>query len=250
MKSSKVMKVFEQYVKKYDLNNSNIKMKYFHSLKTMELARDLATTLGIFDEEEIAVCELIGLFHEIGSFDSTPNYKMMNSISEDYTEKTLDILFKQGVLRKITDDTKYDDIIKLAIFAYNKSDMPTKVDEKTLHFCAVLRDVHRIDTFRLIIDYPFMDVRIDEYPSDMVYNDFKLFRVISEKLGENNADEVLIVLSNTFDLKYKYSYYLLKNNNYVNKTIASLNFGSKEVENFFKQLAKVLNSYIERKIGG
>ena len=88
MKSSKVMKVFEQYVKKYDLNNSNIKMKYFHSLKTMELARDLATTLGIFDEEEIAVCELIGLFHEIGSFDSTPNYKMMNSISEDYTEKT------------------------------------------------------------------------------------------------------------------------------------------------------------------
>ena len=55
MKSSRVMKIFEQYVRKYDMNNVNIKSKYFHSLKVMEIAKELANGLGIFDEEEISV---------------------------------------------------------------------------------------------------------------------------------------------------------------------------------------------------
>ena len=54
MKSSRVMKIFEQYVRKYDMNNVNIKAKYFHSLKVMEIAKELANGLGIFDEEEIS----------------------------------------------------------------------------------------------------------------------------------------------------------------------------------------------------
>ena len=48
------MKIFEQYVRKYDMNNINIKARYFHSLKVMEIAKDLATELGIFTDEEIA----------------------------------------------------------------------------------------------------------------------------------------------------------------------------------------------------
>ena len=53
MKSSRIMKIFEQYVRKYDMNNVNIKSRYFHSLKVMEIAKELATGLGIFTEEEI-----------------------------------------------------------------------------------------------------------------------------------------------------------------------------------------------------
>ena len=48
MKSSRIMKIFEQYVRKYDMNNINIKARYFHSLKVMEIAKDLATELHIF----------------------------------------------------------------------------------------------------------------------------------------------------------------------------------------------------------
>ena len=46
MKSSRIMRVFENYVKQYDMNNVNIKMRYFHSLKVMEIARDLAIKTG------------------------------------------------------------------------------------------------------------------------------------------------------------------------------------------------------------
>ena len=38
-------------------------------------------------------------------------------------------------------------------------------------------------------------------------------------------------------------------NNYISKIIESLTFTNKEVEGFFKQIEKVLITYVDRKIG-
>lgn len=249
MKSSRIMKIFEQYVKKFDMNNTNIKSKYFHSLKTMELSREIATSLGTFTEEEITVCELIGLFHEIGSFDKNPDFHILNDNSEDYTTKTLEILFTEGLIRKITADTKYDGVIKFAIYSLNKNGYPNNLDKKIIQFCDILKDSHKLDLFRLIINYPYLDTRIDNYPTSMVYNDFKLFRTIEEKLTENNSDEILLILSNIFSLNFKYSYYIAKRENYITKLINSLSYSEKNIKKFFSSLENVLNVYIERKIG-
>lgn len=243
------MKIFEQYVKQFDMNNMNIKLKYFHSLKTMELSREIAASLGIFSEEEIVVCELIGLFHDIGSFDKNPEFHIINDNFEDYANKTLEILFTNGLIRKITNDTKYDGIIKFAIYSLNKVGYPNNLDKKIISFCDVLKDSHKIDFFRLVINYPYLDTRIDSYPSAMVYNDFKLFRTIYDKLTENNADEILLVLSNVFSLNFRYSYYLCKRENYISKLIGSLSYSEKMIEKFFGSLENVLNVYIDRKIG-
>ena len=249
MKSSRVMKIFEQYVKKFDMNNANIKAKYFHSLKTMELSREIATNLEMFNEEEIVVCELIGLFHEIGSFDKNPDFHIINDNTEDYTNKTLEILFEDGLIRKITPDTKYDGIIKFAIYSLNKVGYPNNLDEKITTFCDILKDSHKLDLFRLVINYPYLDTRVDNYPTAMVYNEFKLFRTIEEKLTENNADEILLILSNIFSLKFKYSYYLAKQGNYITKLMESLSYNDDNIHIFFSSLENVLNIYIERKIG-
>ena len=37
------------------MNSAYAKAKYFHSLKSMDLARNIASELGIFDEDEIVV---------------------------------------------------------------------------------------------------------------------------------------------------------------------------------------------------
>ena len=127
MKSSRIMKIFEQYVRKYDMNNINIKARYFHSLKVMEIVKDLATELGIFTEEEIAVCELIGLFHEIGNFSSTPNYHI-DEDNEDSSNKAIDVLFNKGLIREISKDKTYDNVIKIALFAYDKNGFHVKLN--------------------------------------------------------------------------------------------------------------------------
>ena len=249
IKSSRVMKVFEQYVKKFNMNNNNIKAKYFHSLKVMEISSDIASTIGIFNEEEIAVCELIALFHEIANFDEAPNYTIEKENLEDYALKSVEVLFDKDIMRKITDDTKYDDVIKLAIFACNKNGIPSNVSPKMAAFCKVLRDAHKIDSFRMILNYPIIDSHIECFPSSVVYDRFKQFKVVDKKMSESNADEVLIALSTAFDLNYRYSYAILKRCGYVDKVIEFLSFNAKNINAFFNQIARVLNTYIDRKIG-
>lgn len=248
MKSSRVMKIFEQYVRKYDMNNVNIKAKYFHSLKVMEIAKELANGLGIFDEEEISVIELIGLFHEIGNFSLTPNYHIDDDIDDAY-DKTINILFTKGLIREISKETKYDNIIKMALYAYDKDGFPSDISEKEKHICAIIKDAHNLDSFRLFVNYPYVDTRIDVYPNNLVYDEFKKFHTISPKMSENSSDTVLVVLSKMYSFNYRYSYYLLRKNNYITKMMDSLTFDNKEIENFFKQIMGVLNNYIDGKIG-
>ena len=248
MKSSRVMKIFEQYVRKYDMNNVNIKSKYFHSLKVMEIVKELAMGLGIFSDEEIAVCELIGLFHEIGNFSKTPNYHMDGDTDNSY-EKTIDILFNKKLIREISKETKYDDIIKMALYAYDKNGFPSDIDEKTKHICAIIKDAHNLDSFRLFVNYPYMDTRISNFPNNLVYEEFKKFKTISPKMSETAADTVLVILSNMYSFNYRYSYYLLKQNNYISKMLDSLTFDSKQIENFYKQLMVVLNNYVDKRMG-
>lgn len=242
------MKIFEQYVRKYDMNNVNIKTKYFHSLKVMEIVKELANGIGIFDEDEIAVCEFIGLFHEIGNFSLTPNYHIDNDIDDSY-EKTINILFGKGLIREISKETKYDNIIKMALYAYDKDGFPSDITEKEKHICAIIKDAHNLDSFRLFVNYPYVDTRIMTYPNNLVYDEFKKFHTISPKMSDSSSDTVLVVLSNMYSFNYRYSYYLLKKNNYISKMMDSLTFDNKEIEAFFMQVMKVLNNYIDGKIG-
>ncbi len=247
MKSSRLLKYFEEYIKKIDMNNAWAKAKYFHSLKSMDMAKIIATDLGIFTEEEITVIELIALFHDIGNFE-VKNYNYLDNINEDSTMKSIEILFDDGLIRKITEDTKYDNVIKLGIFCHNKEGLPKNIDKKTVCICNIMKDVYRLEELRMVINYPYIDNRIKEYPTTMVYNNFKLFQQLNTKLSDNNADNILIELSNLFNLNYKISYSLVKEKQYIEKIIDSLIFEDRKLEKFFKQIQVVLQNYITKKL--
>ena len=247
MRSSRLLKYFEEYIKKIDMNNAWAKAKYFHSLKSMDLARTIATDMGIFTEEELVVIELIALFHDIGNFE-VKSYNYLDNISEDSTMKSIEILFEDGLLRKITKDTQYDNLIKLGIFCHNKEGLPKNIDKKTICICNIMKDIYKIEELRMVINYPYIDNRIKEYPTTMVYNEFKAFKEVNIKMADNNADNILIAMSNLFNINYKVSYSIIKEKQYIEKIIDSLIFEDRKIEKFFKQIQVVLQNYINKKI--
>ena len=184
MKETKIMKVFEQYIKKFNMNKNHTKCTYFHCIKSMDLCKNIASVLGIFDKEEIVVCELIGLFHDISQFEMKDNnFTLYNK--EDTSKRSIEILFgEDGLMRKITNDTKYDEIIKIAIYCQNKNGLPKRLDDKLLHYCKVLKDAHILDTFRIVLNYPYMDMHIDNYPTQEIYENLEsphfTFRLVSD----------------------------------------------------------------------
>ena len=247
MKSSRLLKYFEEYIKKIDMNNAWSKAKYFHSLKSMDLARNIAADLGIFNEEETVIIELIALFHDIGNFDGKNNNYLDNS-EEDTAMKSINVLFDEGLIRKITDDTSYDNTIKLAIFCHNKDGLPKNIDEKTICICNIMKDVYHLEELRMIINYPYIDNRINEYPSNLVYDEFKQFKKVNAKMSDNNADNILIALSNLFDLNYKISYSMVEEKEFIKKIVNSLIFEDRKIEKFFQQIETVLNNYLKKQI--
>ena len=250
MKETKVMKVFEQYIKKFNMNKNHIKCTYFHCIKSMDLCKNIASTLGIFDKEEIIVCEVIGLFHDIAEFENKDsNFTLYNR--EDLSKRSIEILFgEDGLMRKITNDTKYDDIIKIAIYCQNKNGLPKKLDDKLLHYCKVIKDAHILDTFRMVLNYPYIDMHIDNYPTASIYEKFKEFKVMPHTEDDNDADTVIKVLSSIFGINYLYSYSILNEEQFVDKVISSLIYKDKNIAKFYKQINLVLNNYIGKKIGG
>lgn len=249
MKDSKILKVFEQYIKKFDMNKGNVKAMYFHSIKMMGLCKDIASNLGIFNDEEIQVCGIIGLFHDIGSFSNKFKNVLTLEDNTDKSKESIEILFdKDKLMRNILEDKKYDDIIKIAIYCQNKNGLPRGFDKKVLHFCMVVKDAHVLENFRMVTNYPYMDMHIDNFPNDLVYNDFKQYRVISSKVSDNDADKILEVMSLIFGVHYQYSYSLLKESNSVNRLVDALKIKDKRIEKFFNQVGSVLNIFIERKI--
>lgn len=246
MRSSRLLKYFEEYIKKIDMSNSWAKAKYFHSLKSMDLAKIIATNLNIFNEEEIVIMQLIALFHDIGNFEQK-NYNYLDNFEEDSTMKSIEILFDDGLIRKITDETKYDNMIKVAIFCHNKDGLPKNIDEKMICACNIMKDVHKLEELRMVINYPYIDNRINTYPSTLVYNEFKLFRPLKGELSDNNADNILIVMSNLFGLNYKISYSIVEEKQYIEKITNSLIYEDRKIEKFFKQIEIVLRNYIKKK---
>ena len=247
MKSSRLLKYFEEYIKKIDMTTAWAKAKYFHSLKSMDLAKVIATELGIFNEEEIVIIELIALFHDIGNFE-TKTHNYLDAMEEDMSMKSIEILFDEGLIRKITEETKYDNIIKLGIFCHNKEGLPKKIDDKTVCICNIMKDVYRLEELRMLINYPYIDNRINTYPGSLVYDDFKTFKHVDTKLSDNNADNVLIILSNLFNMNYKISYEIVKENDYITKIVNSLVFEDHKLEKFFKQIETVLKSYLNKQL--
>ena len=251
MKETKIMKAFEQYIKKFDMNKGNVKAMYFHSIRMMGICKDIANNIGIFTDEEVVVCGLIGLFHNIGLFSDKNKSCLYIEDNADVTKETINVLFdRDNLMRSITDNTKYDDIIKIAIYCQNKAGLPQGFDSKTLHFCMVLKDANVLENFRVVADYSFMDMEIDNYPNDMVYGVFKEFKVVSSRDDDNDADKILEVMSSIFGVYYSYSYCLLKAETSVNKLIGALKINDKSIYKFFHEIGSVLNLYIEKKISG
>lgn len=247
MEEKRLLKVFEKYVKKYGMSNKNIKVKYFHSLKVMELCRDIAMSLQVFTDEEIVLCEAIGLFHEIGYFSESPSSHICVD-EENLCKKTIDVLFEEGLFRNVIKDTKYDELIKYAIVTCDTEKLPEGSSNKIKHICQIIKDAHRIDMFRMVVNYPYLDTVIEESPHEDIYEKFCSYYEIMDQRG-NDADKVLIYLSRLFSLNYKYSFYIIKEYKYVDELFNLLSYNEDDIKTFFEQIKCVLLEYIDRKVG-
>lgn len=197
-----MIEVFKNYVKEYDLEDEDIRVKYEHSLRVMNLMVKYAEDLG-YSEEEIELAKIIGLLHDIGRFEQLKVYHTYNDHkSVDHADYSVVQLFDKKQIRLFTDREEWYSIIKFAIKNHNKLEIPECMDERVLKLTKLIRDVDKLDIIYLLGVLGNLNNKIDyslDITPDVERCVFKNICVDS-KIAKNYNDRLVVQLAFVFDI--------------------------------------------------
>ena len=222
---------FLKYTENYDLTNENIRRKQGHSIRVMNISKQIAVELNLSDDQ-IQIAALIGLLHDIARFEQYTQYQTYNdNRSFDHGDYGVEILNKD--MRKYIKTDKYDKLIKIAIKNHNKFEIEEGLNEEESLFAKIIRDADKID-----ILYEAVSMFWNGEEKDI--NNTEISSKVMEKIEErelikrdkNKAfcgiDKVMSVLAFIFDINYNPSFKIIKEDDYINKIIDRFEFEEKE----------------------
>lgn len=197
-----MIEAFNNYVSNYDLNDYNIKLKYNHSIRVMNLMVKYAKMLG-YDLEDIELAKIIGLLHDIGRFEQLKVYHTYNDLkSVDHADYSVVQLFDKGEIKLFTNKEEWYPIIRFAIKNHNKKDIPKCNDERVLKFTKLIRDIDKLDIIYLIGVLGELNYKID-YDKELslqVRNAIFKHESVDKIFVKSLNDHIVIHLGFVFDI--------------------------------------------------
>ena len=245
----KAKEEFIKYTEKYDLQIERIKGKQTHSLRVMEISKKIAEKLGL-SQEEVEVATLIGLLHDIARFEQFTRYGTYKDIeSFDHGDFGAEILKKD--LRKYIDTDKYDEIIIKAVKNHNKFAIKEGLTEEELLQAQIIRDADKIDIFYQSVE-KFWEGKEDEVEnsiiSETVIQQIANCSQTKRQIEESPIDNVMRVIAFIFDINFKASFQILKQEDYINKILNRYNFKNEYTKQKVEEIKEMANGYIDRQI--
>ena len=249
---NKAKKEFIKYTEQYNLENENIKRKQLHSIRVMELSKEIATKLEM-SQEDIDIATLIGLLHDIARFEQYTQFQTFRDLeSFDHGDYAIKILEKD--IRKYIETDSYDDIIKTAIKNHNKYQIEEGLKDKKLIFAKIVRDADKLDILYESVEMFWNGIENqinDSKISEDVMKEFKNNKQITRKKNISNipsVNEVISVIAFIFDMNFKESFQILQKEDYINKILDRFNFKDEETKAEIKEIRSIANAYIKNNI--
>lgn len=217
----RIKEAFNNYISEYDKTNNLIEAKYRHSINVANNAINIGRSIGL-DDEGRYLAYVIGILHDIGSFDQISQYNTLeDSEMVDHANYGVQLL-ENGVLRQFVHENKYDQIILKVVSNHNKPNIDPSYTEDEKLYCAIIRDADKIDTFSALSEGEYKDyynVNKDMQISTDVINEINKKHQIDRNLVNNNLDLVVFKLSMVYDINYPYTLKMVRRNDYLNKYI-------------------------------
>ncbi len=248
----KAKKEFLRFTENYDLQNKDILRKQKHSLRVMEISKQISNELKL-NEEEIQISALIGLLHDIARFEQRKLYETFHDTKSfdhgDYGEKIL-----EKDIRKYIETNQYDKIIKTAVRNHNKFKIEDGLSEKENLFSKIIRDADKLDIFYEAVEmfWKGKEKQIEETVIlDKVIEQFKKRLTIKREdieQGKNTINNVISIIAFIYDMNFKPSFEILKKENYINRILDRFNVKDEKTKIELEEIRKISNKYIEQKI--
>jgi len=242
---------FRNYASGYDMKESKISMKYYHTFRVEKICEEIAILLGL-DEEKGSLAKLIGLLHDIARFEQYALYKTYDDMkSIDHGDLAVEILKKDNYIRRYVKTDEYDNIILKAIKYHNKYSIGDEVNEEENLFCKIIRDADKLDIFYIkvneTLEYQRKEIE-EEFITKEVLEQFMAKQSINRKYVYTNLDRLIVLLAFIYDFNFKESYKIIKDNKYIDRAIDIFDFKKQETKNQMELIRKTANDYINNQI--
>ena len=225
------LEMFENFVNSYDMNNPKIKLKYEHTKRVVQRAKEISESINL-DEKETNRALVCALFHDLGRFPQVTEYNtFIDELSFDHGDKSYEIL----------NEWNYDDdIVKKAVKYHNKREVPN-FDELTNMHCKIVRDADKIDIMLSFINSP-IDNNYDVDEETM--NTIKVHKLLDNRSKMNEFLYGLRYLAYIFDINYKKTMEILLEHNVIDKKLnllrcdrnkEQIDFIEKELKEYIKE---------------
>ena len=247
---------FKDYINNYDnQNDPGFNLKVVHTYHVYENAMMIAQKLGL-PKEDIDLAGLIAILHDIGRFDELKNLKRFDSVGNDHAMFASKILFFEKLINKFIDDSKYNNIIRKAIENHNKKSIEGGLLDKELLHAKIIRDADKLDNFRVKKEedieniFPGIVNKKEDIENsfilESVYNSIVEEKCVDIKDRVYPLDYWICILGFTFDIYFKETLSIIKNNDYINILIDRFNYHySKDKMN---EIRNIVNNYIDKRL--
>lgn len=243
----KAKEEFIKYTENYDLTNDKIKGKQIHSLRVMEISKQIVERLGL-SQEDVELATLIGLLHDIARFEQYTLYNTFRDLeSIDHGDLGEEILQKD--IRKYIENNQYDNIIMKAVKNHNKYRIEEEITEKEELFAKIVRDSDKIDIFyeSVVMFWKGKEEQVEKsIISKETTEQFENFVQIKRKKEESAIDNVIRVIAFIFDMNFKPSFQILKEEDYINKILNRYDFKDEYTKQKVEEIRKIANEYVKR----
>ncbi len=251
----KILRVFREYVEKYDSSNEKVRLKIEHTYRVSSLCREIAKSLYL-SGEDVSLSWLLGILHDVGRFEQLKNYgTFIDAQSIDHAVYGAEILFKQGKIRDYIEDKDEDILIETVIKYHSAYRLPENLDERTKMFCQILRDSDKIDILKVNVDFPLEEiynVTTNELRtsavSGKVMQAFCEEHAVLRSLKKTPVDYVTGHISLVYELVYAKSISIAKEQGYIKK-LMDFKSDNPKTEEQFRQIRSVMNAYLEKRSG-
>lgn len=249
----KAEKVFNEYVKNYDVTDEKVQLKIKHTFKVVQNSKKIAERLKL-SEEEKNLAQLIALLHDIGRFEQLRIYNtFVDSLSINHAEQGIQVLFEQNKIRDFIETSKYDEIIYKAIINHNRSNIEEGLDSQTLLQTKIIRDSDKIDIYRVITEEKTENVLTiktndieNEKISDDIYNQFMRKEKLNYKNIRTNMDVIYTWLAYTYDFNFKESRQEVISQKFIDKITQKVEYKNQDTQNKIEIARKQAKIYLNQ----
>lgn len=244
-------KVFEQYLDGYDREDDKVRLKIVHTYGVAKCCRQIAERMQLPKEEQ-ELAQLIGLLHDIGRFEQLKRFDSFEPDTMDHASFGVRILFEEGLIRNFVKEDTFDEVIRTAIAKHSDFRLQGITDDRTLRHARIIRDADKLDNCRVKLEDTIETIlgvtarEVGETAiSGEILEQFKRKESILSSARRTKMDYWLSYLAYFFDINYKVSMDMIRENDYIKRLIRRIPYSNPQTKVQMGEVEEMLLRYAE-----